>query len=265
MFPVVFVSHGAPTFALDPGAAGPALTAFGEKIAKPKAVIVLSPHWQTSQLTVSGAQRPVTIHDFYGFPAAMYQINYPVAGAPDIAQRLMQHLTNKSISIRIDHDRGLDHGAWVPMRYVFPAGDVPVLQLSLPVNWQSEQLYQLGLALRDFMPEQVLFIGSGSLTHNLYEFRLHADGAAAPYATEFSEWISHHLLHSEPEKVIHAMSLAPHAKRSHPTDEHFIPLSFVLGLAGDYQRVTQLVKEIRHSVLSMDAYVFDRSVSEVAA
>lgn len=265
MFPVFFVSHGAPTFALDPGAAGPALTAFGERIAKPKAVIVLSPHWQTNQLTVSGAEKPETIHDFYGFPAAMYQINYPVTGAPDIAEQLMQHLGSKSIELQIDNSRGLDHGAWVPIRYVFPKGDVPVLQLSLPVNWSSEQLYQLGTALRDFMPEHVLFVGSGSLTHNLYEFRMNADGLAAPYAAEFSDWISHHLVHFEPEKVVQAMSLAPHAKRSHPTDEHFVPLSFVLGLAGNYQRVTQLVKEIRHSVLSMDAYVFERSASGVFA
>ena len=259
MFPALFVSHGAPTFAIDPGIAGPALTAYGQSIQLPDAVIVLSPHWQTNGLVISSGAAPETIHDFYGFPTALYSLQYPVNGAPEVAHQLIQHLADKAIPARLERARGLDHGAWVPLRYLFPHAKVPVMQISLPVNWGSHELYQLGVALSDFLPQKVLFVGSGSLTHNLYEFRGNAGDKAAPYAEEFSEWIATHLLNPAPDKVVRALELAPHAKRAHPTDEHFTPLSFVLGIAGGYQKATRLVNEIRHGVLSMDAYSFDRT------
>lgn len=259
MLPVVFISHGAPSFALDPGSAGPALTRFGSTLPKPQAIVVLSPHWQSQGLYLSSSSTPETIHDFSGFPSALYQLQYPVAGAPDIAAQLQQHLLQQGFSAGLNPNRGLDHGAWVPLRYLFPQANVPVIQLSLPVRWSSRQLYQLGQALADFAPEQILFVGSGSLTHNLYEFRAYADEPAAAYAAEFSDWIANRLSQNQALQVVDALELAPHAKRAHPTDEHFLPLSFVLGIAGQYSTVQPLVREIRHSVLSMDAYAFERS------
>ncbi|HEY7867016.1 MAG TPA: class III extradiol ring-cleavage dioxygenase [Psychromonas sp.] len=263
MLPVVFVSHGAPSFALEPGVAGPALTTFGNTLPKPETIIVLSPHWQSQGLWISSTETPETIYDFSGFPSALYQLQYPVAGKPDIAAKLQQHLQQQGFSVGLNPQRGLDHGAWVPLRYMFPNSDVPVIQLSLPVRWSSRQIYQLGQALSDFAPYQVLFIGSGSLTHNLYEFSAYADKPAAAYAAEFSNWIANQLTNGETLQVVDALELAPHARRAHPTDEHFLPLSFVLGIAGNDSVVHSLVREIRHGVLSMDAYVFDRSGQEV--
>lgn len=262
MLPVVFVSHGAPSFALDPGVAGPALTTFGSTLPKPEAIIVLSPHWQSQGLWVSSAETPETIYDFSGFPSALYQLQYPVPGKPDIAAMLQQHLQQQGFSIGLNPQRGLDHGAWVPLRYIFPQPEIPVIQLSLPIHWSSRQIYQLGQALRGFAPDQILFVGSGSLTHNLYEFRAYADEPVAAYAAEFSDWIASRLVNGEVQQVVDALELAPHAKRAHPTEEHFLPLSFVLGIAGNYSAVNSLVREIRHSVLSMDAYAFERSGQE---
>lgn len=256
--PVLFVSHGSPTFALEPGRAGPALTAIGRRLPRPRAVLVVSPHWMTGQPRVATTARPQTLHDFVGFPPALYQLQYPAAGAPDVGQRAIECLRAAGWAAEPDAQWGLDHGAWVPLMYLLPQADVPVLQVSLPARLDGAGAYAYGQALAPLANEGVLIVGSGSLTHNLYEVRFDApDAVAQSYAVGFADWIATTLQAHDHERLRQSLRLAPHAQRAHPTTEHLWPLLVAAGAAGDRAPVKRVDGGMTHGVLSMDAFVFD--------
>ena len=169
--PALFISHGAPTFALDPGLAGPNLAALGRRLPRPQAVLVVSPHWMTPTLRVGTSMHPDTIHDFGGFDPALYRLAYPAPGHATLPHRTLERLNAAGWSARAGDRRGLDHGAWVPLMHVYPDADVPVFQVSLPSRLDAERAWAFGQALAPLADEGVLIVGSGSLTHNLYEFR----------------------------------------------------------------------------------------------
>ncbi|MBK6004712.1 dioxygenase [Ramlibacter ginsenosidimutans] len=258
--PSLFLSHGAPTFAIDPGLAGAQLRALGKAIGKPAAVVVVSPHWMTRGVQVTAAARPETVHDFGGFPRALYAIDYPAPGAPALAARVQEVLRLAGVAASLDAQRGLDHGAWVPLLHLYPEADVPVVQVSLPVGTDASGALELGRALAPLAREGVLVIGSGSLTHNLYEFRMGDDHEAA-YAREFSAWIRDAVEHGDVERLQHALERAPHAARAHPTSEHFLPLLVAAGAAGSLSPATVLDGGIRHGVLAMESYMFGQRVA----
>ncbi|HCL87042.1 MAG TPA: dioxygenase, partial [Comamonadaceae bacterium] len=145
--PTLFISHGAPTFAIDPGVAGPRLTELGRSLPRPKAVLIISPHWMTPTPLVGTTTRPTTIHDFGGFAPALYQLSYPAAGHPELAQRTIAQLTKAGWPAQADERRGLDHGAWVPLLHLFPQADVPVFQVSLPSRLDARRAWAFGQAL----------------------------------------------------------------------------------------------------------------------
>ncbi|AZT83156.1 dioxygenase [Marinobacter sp. NP-4(2019)] len=253
--PSLFVSHGAPTFALDPGRAGQGLAALGRTLSRTKAILVVSPHWMTPDVQVSTAIRPETIHDFGGFDPTLYDILYPAAGAPRIASRALELLSQAGWPATANQHQGLDHGAWVPLLHLFPKADVPVFQVSMPMDLDAEAAFGLGRALAPLADEGVLIIGSGSLTHNLYEFRnRHDDGES--YAIEFSQWIRRAVLDGDHHRLVHALDLAPHARRAHPTTEHFLPLLVALGAANSANEARVIEGGIQHGVLAMDSFVF---------
>ncbi len=254
--PTLFVSHGAPTFALDPGRLGPQLTALGQALPRPAAVLVVSPHWITSQVRVGTSAAPETIHDFGGFPRPLYEIQYPAPGAPAMAERAAQLLQDAGWATQGEPQRGLDHGAWVPLRFVYPQADVPMFQVSMPSRLDERSAYALGQALAPLRDEGVLVVGSGSLTHNLYEFR-GAHGADAPYARAFSDWVRDTLQRQDHTSLLQTMALAPHAERAHPTPDHLLPLMVAAGAAGADVPVQWLDGGITHGVLSMDSFLFD--------
>lgn len=258
--PTLFVSHGAPTFALEPGLAGAQLGALGQALGKPRAIVLVSPHWMTRGVEVGAAARPETIHDFGGFPRALYQLAYPAPGAPDTARRIAEVLGASGIAASLNERQGLDHGAWVPLLHLYPAADVPVVQVSLPAGLDSRTAYELGVALKPLSAEGMLVIGSGSLTHNLYEFRAGTTDEAA-YAREFSLWVRQRVLAGDRDGLLNALARAPHAQRAHPTTEHFLPLLVALGAAGDSLPATVLDGGIRHGVLAMESYVFGRALT----
>ena len=258
--PSIFVSHGAPTFAIEPGLAGAQLRALGRALAKPKAVVVVSPHWMTRGVEITANARPETVHDFGGFPRALYDIQYPAPGAPELAAHAKQVLLASGIPASLDARRGLDHGAWVPMLHMYPDADVPVVQVSLPFDTDAAKAFELGRALAPLAQEGVLVVGSGSLTHNLYEFRT-GEVQEAAYAREFSEWIRQAVLDGDVERLVHALERAPHAQRAHPTTEHFLPLLVAVGAAPSMAPATVLNGGIRHGVLAMESYVFGERVS----
>ena len=256
--PAVFVSHGAPTFAIEPGLAGAQLAALGRAIGKVRAIVILSPHWMTRGVEVSAAANPATIHDFGGFPQALYELSYSPPGAPGVAARVVELLREGGVDAATNSGQGLDHGAWVPLMHMFPHADVPVVQVSMPMRLDSQAAFRLGRLLAPLREENVLVIGSGSLTHNLYEFRSGEVGEAA-YAREFTQWIREAVLAGDTERLVSALDHAPHAKRAHPTIEHFVPLSFALGASGGSLPATVLDGGIRHGVLAMESYAFGQS------
>lgn len=253
--PTLFVSHGAPSFAIEGGLAGPRLTALGQELPRPKAVLVLSPHWMTRELRVGTSLRPPTIHDFGGFDRALYDIVYPAPGHAALALRAADLLRAAGWVTEPDPDRGLDHGAWVPLRHLYPDADVPVFQVSLPVRLDARTAWALGRALAPLADEGVLVVGSGSLTHNLYELRFDHD-RVEDYAAEFARWIGEAVERGESERLQQALALAPHARRAHPTTEHFLPLLVAAGAAVAPLPATVIQGGVTHGVLAMDSYVF---------
>lgn len=260
--PSLFVSHGAPTFGIDPGIAGAQLNELGQLLGQPQAIVVVSPHWMTRGVEITATERPETIHDFGGFPRALYELQYPAMGAPALAQEIQLRLAASGIPARIDTRRGLDHGAWVPLLHLYPDANIPTLQVSLPFDTDEQSAFKLGEALRPLGQEGMLIIGSGSLTHNLYEFRMsETEGDAAAYAEEFSSWVRQAVMNCDKERLLQTLQIAPHAKRAHPTTEHFLPLLVAAGAAHSLEPSTVLNGGIRHGVLAMESYVFGEKLS----
>ncbi len=254
--PTLFISHGSPMFALQPTQAGPLLRQWGEQLPRPRAVLVLSPHWMTRGVRVGCASRPETVHDFGGFPAPLYEIQYPAAGSPEVAARALVLLNAAGWHAQPAIDQGLDHGAWVPVRQMYPHADVPVLQVSMPHDLDPAGAVRLGRALAPLAQEGVLIVGSGSLTHNLYEFRGALDAEGAPYVKEFVAWARRAVQGRDETGLTNFLSLAPHAQRAHPTWEHYLPLPFAFGASGADAPVHILDGGIDYGMLSMDSYLF---------
>lgn len=253
--PVVFISHGAPSFALEPGLLGPQLQALGAQLQGVRAVLVVSPHWQTRGVAVSSAAAPETIHDFGGFAAKLYDLQYPASGAPDMAAQAAQLLSAAGFATSLDKRRGLDHGAWVPLYHLLPAAQIPVFQVSMPYDLTTTQALQLGQALAPLREQGVLILASGSMTHNLREFR---QGTTQPasYVQEFAHWVRTAVQVNALQAVVHYRSQAPHAERAHPTEEHFLPLLVALGAQRAGDAVQLLDGGIEHGMLSMDSFVW---------
>ena len=260
--PSLFVSHGSPMFALEPGRLGPNLEQIGQSLPALTAIVVGSPHWQTRGVRVTGASTLETIHDFGGFPAPLYALQYPAQGAPQIASHVLELLQRAGFDAAIDARRGLDHGAWVPLRYLKPAADVPVLQVSMPHELDAAGALRLGQALAPLRDLGVLVIGSGSLTHNLYEFRQHIEDPQ--YAQAFGDWIADAVTRGDVEALVQYRERAPHAVRAHPTEEHYLPLLVALG-ASHADEPRRLVEGgMTYGILSMDSFGFGLPTSDAA-
>lgn len=254
--PSLFVSHGAPTFAIEPGQAGPLLRSLGQQLPKPRAVLVLSPHWITPNVQVGSVAAPETVHDFGGFPAELYRIQYPAPGSPAVAQRALELLNTDGWNATADPTRGLDHGAWVPLRYLFPQAEVPVLQVSMPRDLDAAGAMRLGRSLAPLADEGVLILGSGSITHNLEEFRQNISASDAAYATEFVGWVRDAVQRRDEAALVNYLHLAPHALRAHPSADHYLPLPFALGASSGREPAQVIDGGMSYGTLAMDAYLF---------
>jgi 4,5-DOPA dioxygenase extradiol len=254
--PVLFVSHGSPMFAVEPGLLGPRLIELGHSLQDVKAILVVSAHWQTRGVHVSTAPQPETIHDFGGFPAQLYQLTYPAVGAPQIARDAAELLTTAGFNVRIDGQRGLDHGAWVPMRYLRADAGVPVFQVSMPHDLDAVGAVRLGHALAPLREQGVMIVGSGSLTHNLSDF--FGGGSGSHYAQEFVDWIRRAVESRDMSSLTAYRKQAPAASRAHPTEEHFLPLLVAAGASSPAESIEILEGGMTHGVLSMDSFVWGR-------
>lgn len=257
--PTLFVSHGSPMLALQDSPARRFLQGLGAALPRPEAILVVSAHWQTAGApAVSLAEHPQTIHDFGGFPRALFEIAYPAPGAPSAAGRAAQLLEAGGFQVGRSMQRGLDHGAWVPLCVMYPDAQVPVAQLSLVHGATPAENERLGRALAALRGEGVLVVGSGALTHNLFEFRGQAiDAPAQHWVSEFEGWMKARLENGEREALLDYRQRAPFAVQNHPTDEHLMPLFVAMGAAGAQAQATQLHASFEHGVLAMDAYAFN--------
>ncbi|WP_151448283.1 DODA-type extradiol aromatic ring-opening family dioxygenase [Lacisediminimonas profundi] len=253
----LFVPHGAPTFALRPGAAGAALVSFASTIALPRAIVIVSPHWETGSPVVGFAERPETIHDFGGFPDELYAIRYPATGCPEAAQQVVDAIGAAGLPVTADARRGLDHGAWVPLRMMFPDAEVPIIPLSVQHNAGPAHHYRLGQALAPLVDQGFLVIGSGNITHNLRDYQIARSGRGTPdYVHTFPEWIAKNIAARNIDALLDYRRQAPGAVQAHPSEEHLMPLFVALGAGGAQAQAVRLHAGIDDYVLAMDAYAF---------
>jgi 4,5-DOPA dioxygenase extradiol len=271
MLPSLFVPHGSPLFALEPGEAGTRLAQIAAGLPrKPRAIVVASAHWDTATPMVGAAPRPETIHDFWGFPDPLYDLRYAAPGAPDVAEAVAALLRTAGFPTRLAEDRGLDHGAWIPLRMMFPDADIPVIPLSIQSELGPEHHYRVGQALAPLLAEDMLVIGSGNITHNLRDFQSvkgsrgvtggnprGSTAPALPYVGEFSDWIWQRIEADNIDALLDYRRQAPEAQRAHPTEDHLLPLFVALGAAGIHSEARRVYTGIDHQVLAMDAYAFN--------
>ena len=253
--PALFVSHGAPTLILETVPARAALRDLGRRLGRPRAVVVASAHWEQAASPLTGATAPETIHDFHGFPQRLYELRYPAPGDPDLAAEASALLEAAGIASGVDGQRGLDHGAWVPLMLMYPDADVPVLQVAVSPQAGAAHHLRLGAALAPLRARGVLVMGSGSATHDLRAFRGQPIDAPAPeWVSGFNEWLAEAVARGDVGALRDYRDAHPHAARNHPTEEHYLPLLVAAGAGGGPgERVHH---SYTYGVLSMDAYLF---------
>ncbi|MEQ4283922.1 DODA-type extradiol aromatic ring-opening family dioxygenase [Pseudomonas syringae] len=254
MFPSLFISHGSPMLALEPGESGPALKRLAASLPRPRAIVMVSAHWESHELIVNGNPQPETWHDFGGFPPELFAVQYPAQGLPELTRTAVDLLAASDLPARIDSRRPFDHGVWVPLSLMYPNADIPVVQVSLPSRQGPELQTRVGRALASLREQGVLIIGSGSITHNLRDLDWNAGpDSIEPWAAAFRDWMIDKLQNDDEAALQHYRSLAPHAARAHPSDEHLLPLYFARGAGGVFGIAHQ---GFTMGALGMDIYRF---------
>ena len=254
--PVLFVSHGSPMVALEEDSYTQALRRWPTHIPRPAAIVVVSAHWQAPRpVRVATSPAPATIHDFYGFPPELYALRYAPAGAPELASAIVERLREAGIAAEADPGRGLDHGAWVPLRFLYPRADVPVVAVSLATPARPGELLALGQALAPLREQGILVFGSGGVVHNLG--RLDRRGGPVPvagWAQAFDDWVRDRLGAGDVDALAAYERAAPHAALAVPTSEHFDPVLVALGAAAGDRRVSDVYEGFRFGSLSMRSF-----------
>jgi 4,5-DOPA dioxygenase extradiol len=253
-FPTLFLSHGSPMLPFEDIPARGFIAGLGARLARPRAILCVSAHWETPAPTVGGAERPETIHDFGGFPEALYRLRYPAPGAPDLARRVAGLLGAAGLDCRIDPAQGLDHGAWNPLLLIYPDADIPVAQLALQQPLGPRHHYAMGEALAPLRSEGVLLLASGGAVHNLRQFA-GGGGAPAPWAVAFDDWLADRIAADDRAALLDYRSLRPEAALAHPRDEHFLPLFVALG-AGQGTAGRAIHRSFDEGSLSMAAFAW---------
>jgi 4,5-DOPA dioxygenase extradiol len=265
--PPLFVSHGSPMIALQPGTAGAFLQRLGpvieQRFGRPRAILAISAHTTTREPVLLAAQRHDTIHDFGGFPQPLYEMRYDAPGAPELARETAGLLARAGIAAHLVDEGGLDHGIWTPLLHMWPQADIPVLPLSLVPFAPPAAQFALGEALAPLAGEGVLILGTGSITHNLRlafaRGRLDGTGEGVPEMPEsaaFRTWVHERAVARDWPALFDYRRQAPHAALMHPTDEHWLPFYPPAGAGGREATPVRLHDSLTFGVLGMDAYAF---------
>jgi 4,5-DOPA dioxygenase extradiol len=258
MLPAFFIAHGSPMLAIEENAYTRFLRGLGASM-KPRAILLFSAHWESPIQMVSGVDRYRTIHDFGGFPQALYQVTYPARGDRQVTEAVTRLLSQEGIPVRIDESRGLDHGAWVILSLLYPNADVPVVALSVNAEIPPHEQYRIGQALSGLRADDVLVIASGGSVHNFSTMRMRA-GSDQPdgWAVEFDDWVVEKAAAWDLKSLFAYESLAPHARIAVPPHgkEHFIPLFYAMGAADDQRSARELHRSYLFGNLSHAVWQF---------
>jgi 4,5-DOPA dioxygenase extradiol len=263
--PSIFLSHGSPMIALEPGAAGAFMQRLGPGIdaafGRPRAILAVSAHTLTREPVLLAAERHAAVPDFGGFPRELYEMRYDAPGAPALAEEVKTLLAESGVTAHRVDEGGLDHGIWAPLRYVYPDADVPVLPLAWMPTAPPAQQFALGQALARLRQEGVLVMGSGSITHNLrllstFTGRAPLDAPEKPESAAFRHWFADRAAARDWEALFDYRARAPHAALMHPTDEHLLPWYVAAGAGGRETAPLRLHESHAYGALGMDAYGF---------
>lgn len=249
--PVLFIGHGSPMNILRDNRFTRHLHALGRRLERPAAALVISAHWLTPHATrVAASPRPATLHDFGGFPEALYQIRYPAPGAPQQARALAAEVT--SLKIHEDHEMGLDHGAWSILHHLWPAADVPVFQLSIDYAKPPAFHLELGRELRRLRERGVLILGSGNIVHNLRRLAPDEDSpSVADWAAEFDAWVGDRLVAGDHAALADYPRQGAAASLAVPTPDHYLPLLYSLGALHPDEPINFTYEGFQHGSISM--------------
>jgi 4,5-DOPA dioxygenase extradiol len=245
--PVLFLGHGSPMNAIEDNAYRRSWEALGKRLRRPKSILCVSAHWETRGVYVTGSEHPETIHDFNGFPRALFEVRYPAPGSPELARRVADLLD--PVRVHIDPNRGLDHGAWSVLRPMSPDADIPVVQLSLSVLQPGAWHYDLARALAPLRDEGVLVVASGNIVHNLRLFK-YKDTAPLDWALRFDEDVAEHIATGHHDGLLGYETLGSDALLAIPTPEHYLPLLYVLALQREGDPV-EFFNDVVQSAASM--------------
>ena len=224
--PAIFFGHGSPMNTLDDNRYTRAWAELGAKAGRPKAILAVSAHWYTRGTAVTAMEKPKTIHDFYGFPQELYDVQYPAPGDPALAERVRKLLA--PVDVALDQSWGLDHGTWSVLKHAFPNADVPIVQLSIDGTRPAAFHHALGVHLAPLRDEGVLIAGSGNVVHNLGVMGRNG-GAPYDWAVRFNDYVRDAIGSRQYERVIAYEEAGEAARLSVPTPEHYLPLLYVLG------------------------------------
>lgn len=247
--PALFIGHGSPTLAVSPDRHAQAWADYGKQCPRPAAIAVISAHWVTIGTLVSSTATPETIHDFYGFPEALYREQYPASGAPAWAQSVCETLS--PWSAQLDHERGLDHGAWAPLKYLFPDADIPVFQVSLDGRMSHADRYALGQALEPLRRDGLMILGSGNVVHNLADIDWSPGARPRPWAQRFESEFMHHLTGHDHQPLVENAETLPGWAFAHPHPDHYWPAEVALGALGANESISVLTSGVELGSISM--------------
>lgn len=262
MLPSLFVAHGAPLLAIENNEYTQFLHSLGTTLPKPKAIVLFSAHWESSTQKVSNVDKFETIYDFGGFPEALYRIKYPAKGNETVSKEIAELFTKQGVPFEVDTTRGLDHGAWVVLKMLYPSADIPVISMSVNPHLTPKEQYKIGKSLSQLREKGILIIASGGTVHNLGALRMGNDeGAIDQWALDFDEWLERHISNWDVESLFKYSSSAPASEFAVPPygNEHFIPLFYAMG-AADHEKSARLLHcSYRYGNLSHSVWQFGES------
>jgi len=251
--PSLFISHGAPSIAIEQDDFTRAVASFGESLRDARAIAVVSAHWQARSVRVNAVARPETIYDFGGFSPELYKIRYEAPGDPDLAGEIAALLGGAPL----EEERGWDHGLWVPLRILLPEANVPIVEIAQPYPTTPADLLRIGQALAPLRDRGVVIAGSGGIVHNLRAINLGGKNAQVDdWAREFDDWFAEHVAARDFDTLIRYRDLAPHADLAVPTPEHFEPVFVALGASRDTDALTTIYEGFHYGNLSMRTFAF---------
>ena len=253
--PVLFIGHDSPMNAIADNEYTRALKEFANRLAKPKAVLCVSAHWMSEGSWITHMERPRTIHDFYGFPQELFEIQYPAPSDPQLARSVKSQILDPEI--QLDNEMwGFDHGTWSVLRHMYPQADVPVMQLSIYMEQPPAYHLKLAQQLRALREKGILIVGSGNIVHNLRKISWETDALAFDWAIEFDEWVKQKLEKRDFESIaLEALNSAT-GKLAHPTPDHWYPFIYSLGAADPNEELSTIYEGLQNASISMRSVCF---------